>query len=388
FLERGPAHRRPEESTGSGFVISPDGFIVTNDHVIEDATRIEVHFTDGSVRPGSVVGRDPKTDIALVKVDAPEPLAVAPLGDSDQIRVGDWVLAIGTPFGLEHTVTVGVLSAKGRHHVTPDSRYDDFLQTDASINPGNSGGPLFDASGRVIGINTAIRAEAEGIGFSIPINLAKELLPQLRASGHVTRGWLGVQIQEVRPAFAQSFHLDQARGALVAQVFDESPAQRAGIEPGDVIVEFGGHPIASYHDLPRRVAATRPDAEVPLVIVRDGKRRALTAHLDRMREDAIKVASQRPESSNRESEHALRDWGFEVGPREEGSAEQGALVTQVEPGSPAARAGLRSGDVVVEIERSPVESPEALRAQLEGGGESLVLRIQRNGSAHYIDLNR
>lgn len=381
--------RPPEESTGSGFVISSDGYIITNDHVIDGATRLEVHFKGGRVLDGKVVGRDPKTDLALVKVDPDHDLAVVELGDSDSARTGDWVMAIGSPFGLDHTVTVGVLSAKGRRQVTGQS-YDDFLQTDASINPGNSGGPLFDMRGRVIGINTAIRANANGIGFSIPINLAKELLPQLRAHGVVTRGWLGVSIQEVKPALAESFGLESTEGALVGEVFEESPAERAGVRHGDVIVEFDGHPIKSFHDLPRRVAGTTPGSDVEIVILRDAERVKLQVHLDKMKQEKLGLDIEQP------PQKTLADWGFDAEEVTDEALEKlrlpegtrGALVTRVEPDSPADRARLKQGDVILEASKRPIETLSELEDALDDSDDTLVLRIQRGQIAHYLVLER
>jgi serine protease Do len=381
--------RPPEESTGSGFVISSDGYIVTNDHVVEGATRLSVYLKDGHMLEGEVVGRDPKTDLALVKVESDEELAAAELGDSDGARPGDWVMAIGSPFGLDHTVTVGVLSAKGRRQVTGQS-YDDFLQTDASINPGNSGGPLFDMRGRVIGINTAIRADANGIGFSIPINLAKELLPQLKAHGMVTRGWLGVSIQEVKPALAESFGLESTDGALIGEVFRGSPAERAGMQHGDVIVEFDGQRIESFHDLPRRVAATPPGSEVEVVVVRDGKRVTLQARLDEMKKETLGLGLERA------PQRTLADWGFEAKElSEEAPSElrlppgtRGALVTRVEPDSPASRAGLQQGDVILEADKSDIASLADLEEALDDADDKLVLRVQRSRAAHYLVLER
>jgi serine protease Do len=388
--QRKSPHRLPEDSTGSGFVISTDGYIVTNDHVVEGASRVEVQFVDGTVLEAEIIGRDPKTDLALVKVQSDEDLAVAHLGDSDGARAGDWVMAIGSPYGLDHTVTVGVLSAKGRRRVTQSS-YDDFLQTDASINPGNSGGPLFDMHGRVIGINTAIRAGANGIGFSIPINLAKEILPQLRARGSVTRGWLGVSIQEVKPALAESFGLDSTDGALVGEVFKGSPAERAGLEHGDVIVQFGEHPIRSFHDLPRRVAAEPPGADVDIVVMRGGKRVTLGAHLDEMEQEKPELA-EAPEAPS----SALTDWGFEAETLDPARVEAlglpvdtvGALVTRVEPDSPAGRAGMRQGDVVLEAEKAEIETLAELEAALDSSAAKLVIRVQRRRAAHYLALER
>ncbi len=387
FGRRGPHRERrfPTESTGSGFLLSEDGYIVTNNHVIEGADRIVAALTDGQELEAEVVGTDPKTDLALLKVETPEPLPVAPLGDSDQIRVGDWVMAIGNPFGLDHTVTVGILSAKGRNiNAGP---YDDFLQTDASINPGNSGGPLIDAQGRVVGINAAINAAGQGIGFAIPINMAKELLPQLRVSGSVTRGWLGVQIQRVTPELAETFGLDKPHGALVSQVFEGSPAKGAKLQRGDVIVEFNEMPIESYDDLPRRVAATPPGTEVPIVVVRDGKRKNLEAVLDEMDQPEVRKTSAPSPSS---------EWGFEVEELTDEAREtleleddtRGVLISQVERGSPAGKEGLRRGDVILEANHRAVRSVEDLEKELGSAEDRVLLLVQRGDGTLFVVVNR
>ena len=379
-----PRRERTIPSSGSGFVISEDGFIVTNDHVVADADVIEVQFEDGRKLNAEVVGRDPETDLALMKVDADSPLPVAPLGDSDQVRVGDWVMAIGNPFGFEHTVTVGILSARSRN--LRSGPYDDFLQTDASINPGNSGGPLIDTAGNVIGINTAIRAGAEGLGFAIPINMAKELLPQLRETGSVTRGWLGVQIQRVTPPLAEEFGLDRPRGALVSQVFEGSPAEKAKLQRGDVILEFAGGPIDDFDDLPRRVAATTPGSKVDVVVMRDGKEKKLKAVLEK-KEPVIATATTEDSPGS--------DWGFDVQDLDPRIAEQlgldesvqGVVITDVEPDSPAAEAGLRRGDVIVEANRKSVKSVGDLEDQLEKD-EAPVLLIRRGEGTLYVPLTK
>ncbi|UCE86541.1 MAG: trypsin-like peptidase domain-containing protein, partial [Deltaproteobacteria bacterium] len=226
------------ESLGSGFVISADGFILTNNHVVGDVDSITVTFSDGKEIEAEIVGRDPKTDVALIRVQAEEPLHALPLGDSDAVRPGDWVVAIGNPFGFEHTVTAGIVS--GKHRIIGQGSYDDFIQTDAAINPGNSGGPLINLAGEAIGINTAINPRANTMGFAVPVNMAKSILPQLRAKGHAVRGWLGVGIQKITPELVETLELEDDKGALVSQVFDDSPAAKAGFERSDVIVEFDG----------------------------------------------------------------------------------------------------------------------------------------------------
>jgi serine protease Do len=379
-----PRRRSRPEATGSGFVISQDGYIVTNNHVVEGADRIVIGFDSGDELQADVVGRDPKTDLALLKVEPEKPLQTAPLGDSDELRVGDWVMAIGNPFGLEHTVTVGILSARGRRGITGES-YDNFLQTDASINPGNSGGPLIDMSGRVVGINTAINAAGQGIGFAIPINMAKELLPQLRAHGSVTRGWLGVSIQEVKPNLAEAVGLETAEGALVSQVFSDSPADRAGLKRRDVIVEFDGEEIRNYNDLPRRVAVTPPGTEVDVIVIRDGKRKKLSAVLDRMDQPEIQPASAPASRSS--------DWGFEA---RELNAElrehlslsddaSGVAIVDIDPESPAAES-LRPGDVILEVNKIEIEDLDDLAEGLDKNDEKALLLVQRGEATIYMTL--
>jgi serine protease Do len=279
---------RTERSLGTGFIISDDGYILTNDHVVDGADEIKVKLADGRTFSATVKGLDPKLDLALVKIEAGKNLPAVKLGDSDQLRIGEWVMAIGNPFGLEQTVTVGIVSAKGR--VIGAGPYDDFIQTDASINPGNSGGPLFNVSGEVVGINTAIVSGGQGIGFAIPVNMAKQIVPQLRDDGKVTRGWLGVVVQPLSEELAQSFGLERPRGALVSEVVKDSPAERAGFKRGDVILRFDGREIDERNDLPRIVAATRVGKSVPVVVFRDGKEREFTVEIGKLAGDEAAVA--------------------------------------------------------------------------------------------------
>jgi serine protease Do len=377
---RTPRRQRTDTASGSGFVISPDGYIVTNHHVIDEALKITVQLLDGKELLAQVVGRDEKTDLALLKVSPSKPLQVAPLGDSDKLRVGEWVVAIGNPFGLDHSVTVGILSAKGRS-LQQSNPYDDFLQTDASINPGNSGGPLIDTAGRVIGINSAIRANpmggGTGIGFAIPINMAKALLPQLKENGSVTRGWLGVSIQKVTPTLARGFGLDEPRGALVGDIFKDSPAF-GKIERGDVIVEFNGSTIRSVDDLPKRVAETSPGTKVDIVLFRNGQRRQVSAVIKRRTDEKepTQEASKQPNESS-----SFRNWGFEADLLTPSLASrlgledsQGAVITEVESDSPADRAGLKPGDVILEINRKQIRSEKDLEKGLESDAPFLLMR--------------
>jgi serine protease Do len=384
----GQPQERKSSGEGSGFVISPDGYIVTNNHVVEDMDEITVHFLGGAALDATIVGRDPKTDIALLKVD-PEgkKLDTIALGDSDIVRAGDWVVAIGNPFGLEHTVTAGIVSAKHRRDITNES-YEDFIQTDAAINPGNSGGPLIDLEGRVIGINTAIRSNANTIGFSVPINQAKQILPQLRADGRVTRGWLGVQIQAVTPELADHFDLENSRGALVSQVLPDTPAAKGGIERGDIIVEFNGEPIAEWRDLPLVVANTNVDDKAKVILYRDGKRKALNIRIGEL-DDPTQIAS------TGKPANAADAFGLHAQDLTPALASQlgldessGVIVTDVAPDGPAAEAGIRRGDIIIELDQKPVNSADDLAKKLESSDESVLALVKRGDNTLYVPLKR
>jgi len=384
----GPGRKHKSSGEGSGFVISADGFIVTNNHVVENMDEITARFLDGKELEAKVVGRDPKTDIALLKVDPKDqPLATIALGDSDAIRAGDWVVAIGNPFGLEHTVTAGIVSAKHRRDVSGES-YEDFIQTDAAINPGNSGGPLIDLQGRVVGINTAIRSDANTIGFSVPINQAKEILPQLKAEGRVTRGWLGVQIQEVTAPMAEQFGLDEARGALVSQILPDTPAGKAGIQRGDVIVEFNGQKIGEWRDLPVIVAQAPVEKDAKVVVVRNGKPKELRVRIGRLPDDEQLAA-------NDPTDQGAGAFGLRLQDLTPALAEQlgmddteGVLVAEVDPAGPAAEAGIRRGDVIVEVDRSAVDSAQDLAAKLGSTKKSALLLVRRGDNTLYVALER
>jgi len=383
FFGQMPRERK-QRSLGSGVIIDPQkGYILTNNHVIAGADEITVRLDDGKEHKAEVVGRDPKTDLALIRTKVALDVEVgAPLGDSDKTEIGEWVMAIGNPFGLERTVTVGILSAKGR--VIGAGPYDDFLQTDAAINPGNSGGPLFNMKGEVIGINTAIVASGQGIGFAIPINMAKELLPQLK-KGKVTRGWLGVSIQEITEDIAKSFKLKDAKGALVAEVMEDTPAQRGGMERGDIVISFDGKEVETPNDLQRIVASTPPDKKVKAKVIRDGKIETLTVKVGTMPEEIT------------ETEKAITtDLGLTVQTLTPDLAEQfnwsrdekGVLITGVDPSGVGADAGLRRGDLIKEIDRQDVESTEDYRKILGEvkKGESVLFLIKRGTRTFYITL--
>jgi serine protease Do len=374
FAPRNPNRNFEQRSVGSGFVINREGDILTNNHVVAEADQIKVKFSNGREYKGKVIGRDPKTDLALLKVEGASDLHPLVLGNSEELKVGNWVMAVGSPFGLEQTVTAGIVSAKGR--VIGSGPYDDFIQTDASINPGNSGGPLINLRGEVVGINTAIMAEGQGIGFAIPINMAKEIAVQLHGKGRVIRGWLGVTIQAMNPELAKSFNLKDNKGALVAQVSPGGPAEKAGLEQGDILLEFDGKKISEANDLPRIVAETAVGKSVTIKLVREGK------NLER----SVKVAelNDKAESAQGPSPHnslgiMVQDLSPEMA-RELGLKKTtGVVITAVEPGSPAAEAGLQSGDVIREVGRKAVHSAEDFIQKLEKAKDqdTVLLSIQR-----------
>src|SRR2546425_2400345 len=384
FKEFGDQPRRSVRSMGSGFIINSDGHILTNNHVVDGTTDITAKLSDARELNAKVLGRDAKTDLALLNVDATGLPTIA-LGDSSELKVGEPVMAIGNPFGLEQTVTTGIVSATGR--VIGQGPYDDFVQTDASINPGNSGGPLINARGQAIGINAAIFSQtggSVGIGFAIPSNLAKPVLTQLAAAGHVVRGYLGVTIQRMTSALAKSFNLRDAHGALVASMADGGPAKEAGLRPGDVIVEYDGHTIGRSDELPRLVAETPVGRDVALTMVRDGKTLTLRARIAKLAE---------PEERRTAEAGGTPSLGLAVQTvtpqlaQELGlPAKAGVLVRDVEDGSPAASAGVQPGDVIAEIDRKPVGSVDDLEralARLKPRAPVLLV-VRRNDGDLYI----
>jgi serine protease Do len=380
FFFRRPGPRR---SLGSGFVLDQDGYIITNHHVVEDATKIVVRLQSDKEYEAKVVGTDAKTDIAVIRIDDvndPAELVALPLGDSDDLKVGEWVLAIGNPFGLDHSVTAGIVSAKGRRINRPDqSPYDDFIQTDAAINPGNSGGPLVNLAGQVVGINSAIFSRSGGnigIGFAIPINMVRIIVPQLKEFGSVTRGWLGVMIQPVDKDIARSLDLDDAKGALVAKVFPNSPASEAGIELGDVIVKFDGREVPKSADLPAIVAATPVGKSVNVVVVRNGKKKKLDVTVAKLEDTS---AGAQPVEAN-ELGLSVQDITPEIA-KELGldSDTAGVVVSSVTRDSPAEEAGIRAGDVIQMVGNRSVTSAEEFRNELAGRSEdeSLLVLVRR-----------
>jgi serine protease Do len=376
---------------GSGFIVDPAGYVVTNNHVIDGANEIVVILQDGSKLPAKLVGSDDKTDLALLKVEAEEPLPAVAFGDSDAARVGDWVVAVGNPFGLGGTVTAGIVSARGRDlNAGP---FDDFLQIDAPINPGNSGGPTFNAAGEVIGVNTAISTPnggSVGIGFAVPSELARQVVAELREHGHVERSWLGVSIQQVTPELARALNLDKPRGALVADVSEDSPAAKAGLKHGDVIVAFDGEAVDTAHDLPRLVAGAEAGEPLAIGVWRDGK----TVELE------TKLAAAAPSRSADAKQPSAEDHGLglalsSITPptrRQLGISEEvkGVLVTGVKPGGAAAETGIRPGDVIEQVGRKPVATPgEVADAVRDAKGEkqsAVLVLVNRGGQERFVAL--
>jgi serine protease Do len=385
FFKRSP--HEEARASGSGVIVDPTGYILTNNHVIEDAAEISVRLSDARKFTARLVGRDPKTDLAVLKVEAAAPLPTAELGDSDHLRVGQWAIAIGNPFGLDRTVTVGIVSATARTRVGV-ATYESFIQTDASINPGNSGGPLLNLDGQVIGINTAIVASGQGIGFSIPVNMAKEVMQQLIARGHVVRGWLGIVIQDLTDDLATSFGVTPREGVLVTDVMKAGPAETAGLRPGDVITALADGKITEVPDLQKRAAAHAPGESVTLTVVRDRKPMAVRITLGEMPSEETLVVATGAEAS----------WGLSVeavGPALADRLDilRGVVVTEVVPEGPAAKAGLRVGDVVLNVNREPVADVASFRQLLAvvKPGESVRLYVHRTtegGVKEYLVLEK
>jgi serine protease Do len=379
-------------SLGSGFIINQDGYILTNAHVIEDAQRIVVTLQDGREFKARVIGRDDKTDIALIKIDAVGHLPVAPLGDSAGVRVGQWVIAIGNPFGFDHSVTAGIISAKGRFI---PGNYDDFIQTDASINPGNSGGPLIDRRGAVVGVNSAIytrTGSSMGIGFAVPVNLVKEELPQLRSLGKVVRGWLGVYIQPVSEAQAVAAGLGLPRGALVTEVIEDSPAQTAGLRHGDIIVQFDHREIGESQELPLIVGGVPVGHCGTLTVIRNRARREIPIRITASHEEQLAAAETGSAAGGKP-----RALGLTVKPVDAALAHQlklveaaGVFVAAVKPGSRGAAAGLRALDVIMEVDRLPVKDLDSWRRAIDRSASDrvMLLLVRRDRGTVFITIRR
>ena len=397
----GPKSNTPRHVTslGSGFIIDPSGYIVTNNHVIEDSDQITVSLQDGTQIPAKVVGRDTKTDLALLKVTPKKPLPATHFGDSDHARVGDWVIAIGDPFGIGSTVTAGIVSARNRNiNAGP---YDDFIQTDAPINRGNSGGPLFDMDGNVIGINSAIFSPSGGsvgIGFAIPSNLAREVVNQLRQFGMARRGWIGVRIQQMTPEIAEGLGLSTTQGALVAGVTSGGPAANAGLQNGDLITGFDGKPVPDDRVLPRIVADTPIGKTVSMDVLRKGRKQSVKITVQKLADDAKPDKPAKAPPAPVKNQSKLTQLGLSLGALDAparakfkiGTSVQGVAVTAVEGGSPAAEKNLRPGDVIVEVSGQAVKTPDDVAkrvdADTKAGKKSVLMLINRGGDLQYLGL--
>jgi len=382
--------RREEYRTagqGSGFIISPEGYILTNHHLVGEADRIRVKLGDGREFTAKRIGTDPHSDVGLIQIEASN-LPVVPMGDSDQLQVGEFVIAIGNPFGLSQTVTSGIISAKGRSNVGI-ADYEDFIQTDAAINPGNSGGPLVNLKGEAIGINTAIFSRSggyQGIGFAIPINMVKSIYEQLREKGTVSRGYLGIVVQQMTPDLAESFNLKENQGILIAEVTSDSPAEKAGLQAGDVILELNGKPVSNPGEFRNQVALIAPNTPIQLTINRDGSRKVISVTTGRLPSEEQKSSS--PDESldqlgfsveNLTREQA-RQFGYKPG--------EGVLVTDVDPGSAAARAGIQPGNLILEVNREPVKNVDDFNRLAKSAlREGRILLLVRDGQyARYVVL--
>jgi serine protease Do len=389
FQMPAPRGRERQRGMGSGVIVSADGYILTNNHVVANADKVTVQTPDGRRHAAKVIGTDPPTDLAVLKIEAKN-LPTLPLGDSDDVKVGEWVIAIGNPFQLQRSVSTGIISAKGRQNVGL-ADYEDFIQTDAAINPGNSGGALVNLRGEVVGINTAIATRSganEGIGFAIPMNMAREIMDKLREDGKVVRGWLGVQIQDVDEGMAEAMDLDRTGGVVVGDVIADGPADRAGIERGDVILELNGDGVANVKQLRTEVASTAPGTRVDLLVLRGGRERSITVTLGELpRSEARGPGSAEDQASviglsvQELTPELARRLGLS-------RATAGVVVTDVEPGSTAEDAGIRPGDVILEVDREKIDSVREYRAAISRAraGDTLLFLMKRGDSTFFVPL--
>jgi len=385
FLENSPQRQFKQRSLGSGFIISEDGYIFTNYHVVEKADEILVKLSNGEEYKATVKGKDKNTDLALLKIESKQGLPVAKLGNSNDLRVGDWVIAIGNPFGLSQTVTAGIVSAKGR--VIGAGPYDDFIQTDASINPGNSGGPLFNLAGDVVGINTAIVAQGQGIGFAIPIDIAKEILPQLKTKGKVVRGWLGISVQDITDDIALSMNLKTREGALVTDVFKGDPADRSGIKTGDVIVEIDGKKISNTRDLLIIVASLPVGRQLNIVVMRNDKKKIFEVEIsERAEEKQVAAKSESKEYLGMTVQELTPDIAEHLGL----SDTSGIIVTAVDGGSPAENAGIQEKDIIIQIDRMKITDMKDYHKAMTRAAakESVLFLIKRGDSKFFVVIRK
>ena len=387
FYEKffGQEHQRKfkQRSLGSGFIIDAKGYIVTNNHVIENADKIKVKLKNGEEFDAEIVGRDPNTDLALIKITSSNRLPVVALGDSNDLKVGQWVVAIGSPFGLEHTVTAGIVSAKGR--VIGSGPYDDFIQTDASINPGNSGGPLLNMQGKVVGINTAIVASGQGIGFAVPISMAKSVIAQLKKSGEVSRGWLGVGIQQVSKEMAEYYDLEDEKGALVVKAFAGDPAHNAGIRAKDIIIEVNGEKITDSRDLTRQIADIPVGSKAEIKVLRAGKAMTFDVVIAK-RKDAKILAQNAPKVQENEFGISVANMTPEIAKRYGIKEAEGVLVMNVDASGKGAEAGVMAGDVIKEINHRVVNTVEEYNGVVGdlSNNEAINMLIWRRGAGFLI----
>ncbi|MEA3361681.1 MAG: DegQ family serine endoprotease [Thermodesulfobacteriota bacterium] len=394
FFGQPPQQRNPHQAPkrhsmgqGSGFIISADGYIMTNNHVVGDADKVTVQLQDGQEYEATIIGTDPPTDVALIKIESDEKLPALTLGNSDSLEVGDWVLAFGNPFGLSHTLTAGIVSAKGRSSIGLNE-YENFIQTDAAINPGNSGGPLVNLDGEVVAMNTAIYSRSGGymgIGFAIPINMAKNIRQQLVKDGGVTRGRLGVYIQDLTKDLAESFNIDQREGILIAQVMEDSPAEKAGLTQGDVVLQLDGEKVDKVSKFRNKIAMIRPGTTVELLVLRDGKKKKIKATIGTLDadKDGHPISSDELSDLGMSLQKLTSDLAGQLG--YEGA--RGVLVTGVESGSIAARAGIQRGNLIQEVNRKEVETPAQVKKIIENSGRKTILLLVRQGDAsRYLAL--
>ena len=382
FFGEVPQQEFRQHGLGSGFIISEDGYVVTNNHVIDKAQDIEVILEGGEKYKAKIIGKDSKTDLALLKIEPRKKLSAVRFGDSDKLEIGDWVIAVGNPFGLGHTVTAGIVSAKGR--VLGLGAYDDFIQTDAPINPGNSGGPLFNLSGEVVGVNTAIVAGGQGIGFSIPINMAKDVVRQIKEKGRVVRGWLGVLVQQITPEIGESMNLKEPKGALVSDVTSKGPAEKAGIKRGDIIVEFNGHKIEKVHELTSMVAIIPPGTQVKLKVIREGKEKDITVRLGELPE---KIA-RKEEGVKEKLGLTVQEITPQIADRFNLGEENGVVITDVDPGSITDESGLQPGDVILEINRQTIKNIDDYKSAVEmiEKGKTALFLVKRGENTMYVGV--
>lgn len=386
---QGPQMPQPAVGNGSGFIISQDGHILTNNHVVGNADKLEVTLHDGRVLDARLIGTDKRTDVAIIKVDAQD-LPTLPMGDSDAIEVGEWVLAVGSPFGLSGTVTSGIVSAKGRDGMGITD-YEEFIQTDAAINPGNSGGPLVNLRGEAIGINTAILSRTgayNGIGFAIPMNMAREICQQLMEKGTVTRGFLGVAIQPLTQDLAESFQLKTNEGVLIADVNAGGPAEKAGLQRGDVVVQLDGKPVTDMTSFRNRIAMLEPGKQAKLEVMRDGQAKTISVELGKLDSDTVASVGGSSETTTAKLGLSVQTLDKELAEKLGAEADKGVVITQVQPGSAAAAQGLRPGMVIVEVDHQAVQNAEQFSKIVQDHQDAgtLLMLVQQGEHTRYVVL--